>query len=89
MSTPTTVGNHTVDTTVKVRYQITLAKLSGKVLKIKLAGPAGNANVQIGYLAKNKQMGTLVKLVPANKVVKLKLNVPKGVQRLRLSVMPS
>jgi len=89
VTTPTTVGNHTVDTTVKVRYQITLAKLSGKVLKIKLAGPAGNANVSIGYLAKNKQMGTLVKLVPANKVVKLKLNVPKGVQRLRLSVMPS
>ena len=59
------------------------------MLKIKLAGPAGNANVSIGYLGKNKQMGTLVKLVPANKVVKLKLNVPKGVQRLRLSVMPS
>ncbi len=45
VATPTTVGNHTVDTTVKVRYRITLAKLSGKVLKIKLAGPAGNANV--------------------------------------------
>jgi hypothetical protein len=89
VSTPTTVGNHTVDTTVKVRYRITLAKLSGKVLKIRLAGPAGNANVQIGYLSKNKQVGNLVKLVPANKVVKLKLNVPKGVQRLQLSVMPS
>ena len=89
VTTPTTVGNHTVDTTVKVRYRITLAKLTGKVLKIKLAGPAGNANVAIGYLSKNKQVGTLVKLVPANKVVKLKLNVPKGVQRLRLSVMPS
>ena len=60
------------------------------MLKVKLAGPAGNANVSIGYLAnKAKQIGTLVKLVPANKVVKLKLDVPKGVQKLRLSVMPS
>jgi hypothetical protein len=87
-NTQTTVGNNTVDTTVKIRYQITLAKLSGKVLKIKVAGPAGNANVAIGYLSKSKQVGTLVRAVPANKVVKLKLNVPKGVQKLRLSVMP-
>lgn len=87
--TTTTVGNNTVDRTVKIRHRIVLAKLTGKVLKIKLTGPAGNANVSIGYLSKAKAVGTLIKLVPANKVVKLKLNIPKGVQKLRLSVMPS
>jgi hypothetical protein len=89
-STTTTVGNNTVDTTVKIRYQIVLAKLNGSVLKIKLTGPAGTANVSIGYLQKaNKQAGTLVRAVPANKTVKLKLPALKGVQKLRLSVMPS
>ena len=89
VATPTTVGNHTVDTTVKVRYQITLAKLKGNVLKVRLSGPAGKANLAIGYLTKAKQVGTIVRVVRVNKVVKLKLAVPKGVQRLRLSVMPS
>jgi hypothetical protein len=45
--------------------------------------------VAIGYLSKAKKVGTLVRTVPANKTVKLRLNVPKGVQKLRLSVMPS
>jgi hypothetical protein len=88
-NTTTTVSSNTADTTVKIRHQIVLAKLSGKVLKIKLTGPAGNAMVAIGYLSKAKAVGTLVRTVPANKVVKLRLNVPKGVQKLRLSVMPS
>jgi hypothetical protein len=88
-TSPTTVPSSNVDRTVKVRYKITLAKLKGKVLKVKLSGPAGNANLMVGYLSKAKSVGSLVKLVPANKVVKLKLNVPKGVQKLRLSVMPS
>jgi hypothetical protein len=87
-TTTTTVDNNTVDTTVKIRWQIVMAKLSGNVLRVKLAGPAGNANLAIGYLSKAKSVGTLVRAVPANKVVKLKLNVPKGVQKLRLSVMP-
>ena len=85
----TTVDSSHVDTTVTIKHRIVLAKLTGKVLRIKLTGPAGNANVAIGYLSKAKSVGTLVKLVPANKVVKLKLNIPKGVQKLRLSVMPS
>ena len=75
--------------TVKVRHRITLARLNGKVLKVKLTGPKGNANLAIGYLSKAKKVGTLIRVVPANKVVKLKLNVPKGIQKLRLSVMPS
>jgi len=87
--TTTTVDSSHVDTTVKIKHRITLAKLSGKVLRIKLSGPAGNAVVAIGYLSKAKSVGTLLKTVPANKVVKIKLKVPKGVQKLRLSVMPS
>ena len=59
------------------------------MLKVKLTGPSGNANLAIGYLSKAKTVGTLIRVVPANKVVKLKLNVPKGIQKLRLSVMPS
>jgi hypothetical protein len=88
-TTPTTVPSSQVDRTVKIRYQITLARLNGKVLKIKLTGPKGNANLAIGFLSKAKTVGTLYRAVPANKVVKLKLNVPKGIQKLRLSVMPS
>ena len=88
-ATTTTVDSSHVDTTVTIRHRITLAKLSGKVLKIKLSGPDGNAMLAIGYLAKSKQVGTLVKTVPANKIVKLRLNIPSGVQKLRLSVMPS
>jgi hypothetical protein len=86
--TTTTVDSSHVDASVTIKYRIVLAKLSGKVLTIKLTGPAGNANVAIGYLSKAKTVGTLVRAVPANKVVKLRLNVPKGVQKLRLSVMP-
>jgi hypothetical protein len=88
-STPTTVPSSNVDRTVKIRYRVTLARLNGKVLKVKLSGPSGNANLAIGYLSKAKTVGTLIRVVPANKVVKLKLNVPKGIQKLRLSVMPS
>jgi hypothetical protein len=77
-----------VDTTVRIMYRITLARLSGKVLKLRLTGPAGNGMVAIGYLSKAKKVGTLVRTVPANKIVKLRLNIPKGVQKLRLSVMP-
>ncbi len=88
-TTPTTVPSSNVDRTVKIRYRVTLARLNGKVLKVRLSGPKGNANLVIGYLSKAKTVGTLIRVVPANKVVKLKLNVPKGVQKLRLSVMPS
>jgi hypothetical protein len=87
--TTTTVQSSAVDPTVKIQYRITLARLKGKVLRVKLTGPKGNANLAIGYLSKAKTVGTLVRAVPANKVVKLKLNVPKGVQKLHLSVMPS
>nr|MBA3691384.1 hypothetical protein [Actinomycetota bacterium] len=87
-TTPTTVDSSHVDTTVKINYRVTLAKLSGNVLKLRLEGPAGNANVLISYLTKSKKVGTLIKAVPANTVVKLRLQVPKGVQKLRLSVMP-
>jgi hypothetical protein len=85
---PATVDSSHVDTSVKIRHRITLARLKGKVLKLRLTGPKGNAMVQIGYLSKAKKVGTLVRTVPANKIVKLRLNVPKGVQKLRLSVMP-
>jgi hypothetical protein len=85
--TPVTVDSSHVDSTVQVRYRITLAKLNGKVLKIRLSGPNGNANVAIGYLSNAKKVGTLVRSVPANKVVKLRLPLPKGVKKLRLSVM--
>ena len=37
-----------MDRTVKVRHRITLARLNGKVLKVKLTGPKGNANLVIG-----------------------------------------
>jgi hypothetical protein len=86
--TAVTVDSSHVDSTVQVRYRITLAKLQGKVLKIRLSGPNGNANVAIGYLSKAKKVGTLIRSVPANKVVKLRLQLPKGVKKLRLSVMP-
>ncbi len=39
---------------MKITHRIKLAKLTGKVLRIKLSGPAGNANVAIGYLSKAK-----------------------------------
>jgi len=86
---PATVDSSHVDTSVRITHRITLARLHGKVLKIRLSGPNGNAMVAIGYLSKAKAVGTLVRTVPANKIVKLRLNVPKGVQKLRLSVMPS
>ena len=85
---PATVGSSSVDKSVKIRHRITLARLKGKVLKLRLSGPAGKAMVSIGYMSKSKKVGTLVRTVPANKIVKLRLNVPKGVQKLRLSVMP-
>jgi hypothetical protein len=88
-TTPTTVPSSNVDRTLKVRYRVTLARLNGKVLKVRLSGPRGNANLAVGYVSKAKTVGTLIRVVPANKVVKLKLNVPKGIQKLRLSVMPS
>jgi len=88
-NTNTTVDSSHADTTVKITHRITLARLHGKVLKLRLTGPAGNAMVAVGYLAKgSKKVGTLMKTVPANKTVKLRLNVPRGVQKLRLSVMP-
>jgi hypothetical protein len=87
--TTTNVGSSTVDPTVKIRYRVTLARINGKVLKVRLTGPKGNARLAISYLSKAKTFGTLIRVVPANKVVKLKLNVPKGVQKLHLSVMPS
>jgi len=74
---------------VTIKYRVALAQLTGKTLKLRLTGPDGNAMVSIGYLSKTKQVGTLVKTVPANKVVKLRLAIPKGVQKLHLSVLPS
>jgi hypothetical protein len=85
---PATVSTSTVDASVRITHRITLARLHGKVLKLRLSGPAGNATVAVGYLSKTKKVGTLVRTVPANKIVKLRLNVPKGVMKLRLSVMP-
>jgi hypothetical protein len=87
-ATPTTVPSSHVDTSVRITHRITLARLHGKVLKLRLAGPAGNAMVAIGYMSKAKRVGTLVKTVPANKTVKVRLNIPKGVLKLHLSVMP-
>ena len=86
---PVTVPSSNVDRSVRILHRVTLARLKGKVLKLRLTGPAGNAKLMISYLSKAKTAGTLVKTVPANKVVKLRLNVPKGVQKLRLSVMPA
>jgi len=85
---PATVDSSAVDPSVKITHRITLARLHGKVLKLRLSGPAGNAMVAISYLSKAKKVGTLLKTVPANKIVKVRLNVPKGVQKLRLSVVP-
>ena len=48
-----------------------------------------NVFAVIGFKSKAKTVGTLIRVVPANKVVKLKLNVPKGIRQLHLSVMPS
>ena len=50
-----------VDTDGQGPHRITLARLNGKVLKLRLTGPKGNANVAIGYLSKAKKVGTLVK----------------------------
>jgi len=77
-----------VDPNVKVKYRITFARLSGKVLRVRLSGPAGRGNLAVSYLAKSKKMGTLIRTVPANKIVKLRLQIPTGVKKLRLSVMP-
>ena len=85
---PVTVPSSQVDRSVKINHRITLARLKGKVLKLKLKGPAGTALVAIGYMSKSKKVGTLIRRVPANRTVKLRLNVPKGVQKLRLSVVP-
>ena len=87
--TTTTVDSSHVDNTLRINYRVSLAQLNGQVLKLRLTGPAGNAMVSIGYLSKTKQVGTLVRTVPANKVVKLRLAIPKGVQKLHLSVLPS
>jgi hypothetical protein len=87
--TTTTVDSSHVDATVKVTHRITLARLRGKILKIRLAGPSGNAVVAISYLSKSqKKVGALMRTVPANKTVKLRLQIPSRVQKLRLSVMP-
>jgi len=87
--TTTTVPPARADTTVKVRYKITMAKLLGRVLKVRLSGPAGSARLAISYQSKtSKQVGAIVKTVPANRVVKLRLQIPKSVRTMHLSVMP-
>ena len=85
---PATVPSSNVDRQVKINHRITLARLKGKVLKLRLKGPAGTALVAIGYMSKSKKVGALIRRVPANRTVKLRLAVPKGVQKLRLSVVP-
>jgi hypothetical protein len=85
----TPVGSSNVDRTVKVNYRITMARLAGRVLKVRLSGPAGNARLAISYQGTaNKQVGSIVRTVPANRVVKLRLQIPKKVRTLHLSVMP-
>ncbi len=87
--TQTTVDSSHVDTTVKVNYKITMARLSGRILKVRLSGPAGNARLVVSYQSKTtKQIGAIVKTVPANKVVKLRLQIPRNVRTMHLSVMP-
>jgi hypothetical protein len=85
---PVVVPPAHVDNSVRIKYRITLAKLRGKVLKLRLSGPSGNGSVAIAYLTKAKKVGTVVRTVPANKIVKLRLKIPKGVQKMHLSVMP-
>jgi hypothetical protein len=87
--TTTTVDSSHVDTTVKVNYRISFAKLVGKVLRVRLTGPSGNGTVAIAYQSKsNQKLGTLMKVIPANKTVKLRLQIPKNVRTMHLSVMP-
>jgi hypothetical protein len=87
--TTTTVDSSHADPTVRVNYRITIARLSGRVLRVKLTGPAGNARLAISYQGRaSKQVGALVKVVPANRVVKLRLQIPKKVRSIHLSVIP-
>src|SRR5215208_249890 len=85
---PTTVPSTQVDRSVKVLYKVTFAKLNGKVLKVRLTGPKGRAMLAISALSKSKKVTTTVRAVPANKIVKLRLQLPSRVSKLRLSVMP-
>jgi hypothetical protein len=85
---PTVPSSH-VDTTVKINYRITYARLRGKVLRIRLTGPKGNGTIAVAYLTKRtKKVGTLVRTVPANRIVKMRLQIPKRVAKIHLSVMP-
>jgi hypothetical protein len=84
-----TVDPSHVDRTVKVNYRITMAKLVGRTLKVRLTGPAGNGRIAITYQSKSgKQRGAIIRTVPANKTVKLRLQIPKNVRTMHLSVMP-
>jgi hypothetical protein len=88
-TSPTTVDSSHVDRTVKVNYKITMARLSGKTLKVRLTGPKGNGRIAISYLSKTtKKLGTIIRTVPANRTVKLRLQIPKNVRTMHLSVMP-
>lgn len=84
------VSSSHVDSTVKIMYRITFARLvkHHKFLKLRLTGPKGKGSVAITYLTKKGKLKTLVRKVKANKKVKLRLHIPKKVRRLRLSVMP-
>jgi hypothetical protein len=86
--TTTTVASSHTDTAVRITHRITLARLHGKVLKLRLTGPAGNATVAIGFVTKAKTVRTQMRTVPANKIVKVRLAVPRGISKLHLSVMP-
>ncbi len=85
---PATVDSSHVDRTVKINYRITLARLSGKTLTVRLTGPKGNGTLIVQFQSKTKAVGTVMKTVPANKTVKLRLQIPRNVQKLHLSVMP-
>lgn len=83
----TTVPSSHTDPAVRITHRITLARLHGKVLKLRLSG-TGNATVAISYVGKAKTVRTMVRTIPSNKTVKIRLHVPRGVAKLHLSVMP-
>jgi hypothetical protein len=88
---PTNTKPETTDPAVTVRWRITAAKLvrSAKpYLLIKLSGPAGNANLNVRYSSGSTSFGNQIVSVPANKLAKVRLNIPKKVKTLYLSVMP-
>jgi hypothetical protein len=88
-STNNTVSNNSVDTSVRILYRVTFARLHHKVLKVRLSGPKGTGQLAITYLTKHaKKLNTLVRAVPANHKVKIRLHIPKRVVKLRLSVLP-